>query len=333
MKILVADHSASNRELLGEYISELGHKPIYADNGSQAVEMFGKEGPDLVIVGINMPKMDGYEVAVAIRQSCYNFSQWVPIFLLCERVDDECIAKGIESGADDYLIKPISPVFLKAKIKAIRRLVTLRENLMDYGKQLQDVNYKLQSTNQLLSELSLKDPLTRLGNRRAFEETLLRSCRTSSRVGKPLSLLMIDVDFFKKFNDTYGHQAGDICLQQVAQCIEQQLHRASDFAARYGGEEFAVVLPHTPNDGALFVAAQIQTRIADLTIKHEASDAGIVTASIGVATSNLSEDVTPESIVAAADAALYVAKENGRNRVENSVDSDKSADGQRRDAS
>lgn len=315
MKILVCDHNEETRENIGNIVTELGHKAFFALSGEHCVEIYSQQEPDLVLLEIDLPHMDGFDTTIKLRESTHSFAQWTPIFYMRDAIDDEVLARGIEVGGDDFLVKPFSKLLLKAKLKSIRRLVTLRENLMDYGKQLQDVNDKLLSTNQLLSELSLKDPLTRLGNRRAFEENLLRSCRTGHRVGKPLSLLMIDVDHFKNYNDTYGHQAGDLCLQQVSQVVDKQLHRAADFGARYGGEEFAVILPHTPKEGALNVAERIRKDVEELMIQNQGTPNNIVTVSVGVATIEQEKEFDGEQLVGAADAALYQAKDRGRNIV------------------
>ncbi|MGD9592092.1 MAG: diguanylate cyclase [Candidatus Berkiella sp.] len=315
MKILVCDDSVINRQIIGGYLQQMGHKAIYADNGQQAIELFTKNEPDLVLIDVEMPGMDGYEATKAIRQSCYDFSQWTPIIFVSSYIDDESIVKGIEAGADDYLTKPVSAAVLRAKIHAMRRLAAMRENLIDFGKQLREVNEKLMSSNQLLSELSLKDPLTRLGNRRAFEEALSRDCRTAIRENTPLCMLMVDVDNFKSFNDTYGHQAGDYCLQQVAQVLKQGLHRASDFAARYGGEEFAILLADTPFAGGLHVADRVRMGVEALQIQNKRANLGIVTISIGVACSKIESNFASDALVTAADAALYEAKEAGRNCV------------------
>ncbi len=315
MKILVCDDSVINRQIIGGYLQQMGHKAIYADNGQQAVELFTKNEPDLVLIDVEMPGMDGYEATRAIRQSCYDFSQWTPIIFVSSFIDDDSIVKGIEAGADDYLTKPVSAAVLRAKIHAMRRLAAMRENLIDFGKQLREVNEKLLSSNQLLSELSLKDPLTRLGNRRAFEETLSRNCRSAIRDNEPLCMLMIDVDNFKSFNDTYGHQAGDYCLQQVAQVLKQGIHRASDFAARYGGEEFAILLADTPFAGGMHVADRLRMGVEALQIQNKRAPLGVVTISVGVACSKIDGEFASEALVAAADAALYEAKELGRNSV------------------
>lgn len=317
MKILVCDDSVINRQIIGGYLHQMGHKAIYADNGKQAVELFIKNEPDLVLIDVEMPGMNGYEATRAIRQSCDDFSQWTPIIFVSSYIDDQSIVKGIEAGADDYLTKPVSAAVLRAKIHAMRRLVAMRENLIDFGKQLREVNEKLLSSNQLLSELSLKDPLTRLGNRRAFEETLNRDCRTAIRSNEPVCLLMIDIDDFKLFNDTYGHQAGDYCLQQVAQVLKQGLHRATDFAARYGGEEFAILLADTPLEGGIHVAERLRMGVQALQIKNRHAPNEVVTISVGVACSKVGSEFASEALVAAADGALYHAKEAGRNCVIN----------------
>jgi diguanylate cyclase (GGDEF)-like protein len=316
MKVLVCDDSIVNRQIIGAYLRQMGHEAIFAENGTQAVELFGSEKPDLVLIDVEMPTMDGYEATRAMRQTLYDFSQWTPIIFISSHVDDASIVKGIEAGGDDYLTKPVSLSVLRAKIHAMRRLVKMRENLMDFGNQLREVNEKLMLSNQLLAELSLKDPLTRLGNRRAFEENLNRICKTAMREFKPVSLLMIDVDNFKQFNDNYGHQAGDRCLQQVSQVLKLGgVQRGSDFAARYGGEEFAIVLFDTNLQGSIIVAERIRLGVEALQIPHKHSRFGVVTISLGVASSRADKEFVTESLIRAADSALYEAKANGRNCV------------------
>lgn len=315
LRVLVCDDSIVNRQIIGAYLRQMGHEAIFAENGTEAVELFGKEKPDLVLIDVEMPSMDGYEATRAIRQSLFDFSQWTPIIFISSHVDDKSIVKGIDAGGDDYLTKPVSLSVLQAKIHAMRRLVQMRENLMDFSKQLREVNEKLLSSNQLLADLSLKDPLTRLGNRRAFEESIVRICKTAIREFKPVSLLMIDVDNFKEFNDTYGHQAGDKCLQQISQVLKLGLLRGSDFAARYGGEEFAILLFDVNLPGAMSVAEKIRAGVQELQISHKHSQIGVVTISIGVASSRADKEFVPESLIGAADEALYEAKSNGRNSV------------------
>lgn len=313
MKILVCDDSIINRQVVGAYIRQMGHEPVYADNGAQAVEVFAAEDPELVLIDVEMPGMDGYEATRAIRHSHSDFSQWTPIIFISSNIDDASLVKGIEAGGDDYLAKPVRPAVLRAKIHAMRRLALMREKLAEFSRQLREVNDKLLQSNQFLSELSLKDPLTLLSNRRAFEETLLRSCRNALREGKAICMLMIDVDNFKLLNDTYGHQTGDYCLQEIGVILTKAVHRASDFVSRYGGEEFAILLVDTPMAGALHVAERIRKNVEMLKIPNEKSERGYITVSVGGACAPANVEFSPEVLVATADYALYQAKENGRN--------------------
>ncbi|MFI4937876.1 MAG: diguanylate cyclase [Candidatus Berkiellales bacterium] len=313
MKVLVCDDSLTNRQLLGGYLQKMGHQPIFAENGIQAIEQFIEHQPELVLMDVDMPEMDGYQATRALRQSCTHFSQWTPVIFVSSYVDDKSIVKGIESGGDDYLTKPVSPVVLRAKIHAMRRLVAMRENLIDFGNQLREVNEKLLASNEILSELSLKDPLTRLGNRRAFEENLQKISRMAQREGKSISLLMVDIDHFKKLNDTYGHQSGDQCLQQIAQVLRQGAHRAGDFVARFGGEEFAMILSDTSLSGAMYVADRLRMGVEALQLPNKNAPLGHLTISIGVASAIASKSFVVDQLVCAADAGLYNAKETGRN--------------------
>lgn len=315
MKILVCDDSIVNRQLLGAYLKKMGLDSVFAENGKQAVELFQTENPDLVLMDVEMPDMDGYEATREIRKSLHDVAGWTPIIFISSHIDDASVVKGIEVGGDDYLMKPVSMAVLKAKIHAMRRLVAMRQDLIVIEKKLQDTNEKLMHSNQLLSDLSLKDPLTQLGNRRAFEENLARSTRLAKREKKFFSLLMIDIDHFKWFNDTYGHQGGDKCLQAVASVLKTGPQRPGDFAARYGGEEFSILLYDTDLEGARYVADSLRARVAELKIPHERSPLRIVTISVGVGTANPGVTFSESGLVALADAALYKAKEKGRNCV------------------
>lgn len=315
MKVIVCDDSSVNRDLMGSYLKKMGHEPLYAENGMEAVRLFTTEQPDLVLMDVEMPEMDGYEATQKIREACDEFSQWIPVIFTSGHVDDESIVKGIDAGGDDYLTKPISLPVLKAKVHAMTRLAVMRQRLIDFAEQLRYTNEKLQSANQMLSELSLKDPLTKLGNRRFFEESLQRAGGVAQRENKPLSLMMIDVDNFKHFNDTYGHQAGDRLLQQIATVFKRGLHRASDMSARYGGEEFSIILLDTPLSGALQVAERLRLGVEAYQVPNEVKKGDVVTISIGVATANPRTKYELSALVQAADAALYEAKESGRNCV------------------
>lgn len=315
MKVLVCDDSTVNRQLIGAYLRKMGHDAIFVENGQQAIEKFGQENPDLVLIDVEMPEMDGYEATKAIRASLFKFSGWTPIIFISSHIDDESIVKGIEAGGDDYLSKPVSLPVLQAKIHAMRRLVMMRQSLIEVEKELHETNEKLKASNQLLADLSLKDPLTQLGNRRAFEENLTKIHRLAIRDHKPISLLMIDVDYFKFYNDNYGHQAGDKCLQAIAEILSKGFHRPADFAARYGGEEFVVVLFDCNLEGAVYKAEKLRAQVEALQIPHECSIGGVVTVSIGITTGMPEIAFTDENLISIADQALYCAKGQGRNKI------------------
>jgi len=221
---------------------------------------------------------------------------------------DEDLARGIEAGGDDYLMKPVSEVVLKAKVIAMRRLVEMQRSLVA-------VTHKLNVANQELQRLSTTDGLTGISNRRMFDEMSVREWRRCERMKKPLSLVMVDVDYFKHYNDHYGHQAGDECLKAVAAQMLRAAPRASDVVARYGGEEFVFALGETDMDGAKWVANHLRQRIADLMIPHSAISLQHVTVSCGVASVIPGDGVSLEALLQSADHALYQAKEQGRNRV------------------
>lgn len=197
-----------------------------------------------------------------------------------------------------------------------RREVNARRKLEAANTKLHELNHQLQKANLELQSLASLDSLTQVANRRSFEECLNQEWRRMAREKAPLSLILCDVDFFKTYNDTYGHQAGDICLQQVAKVIKSAVKRPADLVARYGGEEFVVILPHTRAEGAVYVAEQIRAAVKALKIAHTNSQIGkYVTLSLGVASSVPSHKSSPATLIAAADQALYQAKAQGRDRV------------------
>ena len=278
-------------------------------DGEKCIEQFKLERPDLILLDIIMPGMDGFEVARRIRQ-LEQAGEWTPIIFLTARTSDEDLERGIAVGGDDYLIKPVSETVLAAKVRAMQRIAQMRYSLLVLTR-------KLDEANQELTRLSSLDGLTSIANRRQFDETLLREWRRASRQGKPLALLLSDVDRFKQFNDGYGHQVGDECLKAVARTFAAALRRPADLVARYGGEEFAVILPDTDITGALQVAEGMRSAVENLRITHRYSqDGGVVTVSIGVASviPGRSEG-RPADLLKAADDALYQAKERGRNRI------------------
>jgi diguanylate cyclase (GGDEF)-like protein len=212
----------------------------------------------------------------------------------------------VQAGGDDYLVKPVSFVVLNAKIRAMQRIDTMRRKLQELSSQLTAVNRELE-------HISRQDALTRIANRRYFDSYLEQEIRRAARERTELSLILMDVDYFKRYNDHYGHQAGDDCLRQVASAFAAACRRPADLAARYGGEEFAVILPDTPPAGCLLVADAMRAGVAKLAVPHADSDvARCVTVSQGIATVLPGTACSPEQLIACADQALYAAKQKGR---------------------
>jgi diguanylate cyclase (GGDEF)-like protein len=309
VKALLIEDTLTSATLVSHQLRKMGIEPVLARDGEKGIELFKQERPDLILLDIIMPGMDGFEVARRIRQ-LEQSGEWTPIIFLTARTGDADLEKAISVGGDDYLIKPVSETVLAAKVKAMQRIAQMRYSLLVLTR-------KLDEANQELTRLSSLDGLTSIANRRQFDETLLREWRRASRQRKPLALLLCDVDKFKQFNDGYGHQVGDECLKAVARTLSLVLRRPADMVARYGGEEFAVILPDTDITGALQVAEGMRSAVEGLRITHRyARGSGVVTVSIGVAS------VIPErneglsaDLLKAADDALYQAKESGRNRI------------------
>ena len=308
LKVMVVEDSKVTMKALCNYLKRMGVvNPLTAISGHDAIDLFRKQRPDIVLLDAILPDIDGFDVAKKIR-SMEKGDEWAAIIFLTSMDKDEDVERGIESGGDDYLLKPISQVVLRAKINAMRRLVEMQRALVE-------VTQELNAANKELQRLSTTDGLTGIANRRFFDQLSVREWRRCERLKKPMALVMVDVDHFKKYNDTYGHQGGDQCLKTVAAQVARAAPRASDLAARYGGEEFVLVLGDTTVDGAKWVANNIRQHVADLKMPHSASNIGHVSVSCGVASLLPLEGMTFETLLKVTDEALYKAKEQGRNTV------------------
>lgn len=307
MKILVVDDSRLIRQIVTECLKGYGHEIVYAENGYEGLQYVADHSIDLILMDVEMPNLNGIEATKAIRE--LKKADWFPIIFLTTRDDDTTFSNGIMAGGDAYLLKPIKPLRLQHTIVAMERIYLMRQKL----KQAQQ---EMQKLNQELEHLSLYDQLTGLANRRYFDNTLDRQFALASRHKSPLSLIICDVDFFKIYNDSYGHQKGDECLSKVGKVLAEQAKRPTDLACRYGGEEFTVILPTTNLQGAKFIAENMRQAVFDCGIPHLGSKvADRVSLSLGVATYNGQYPKAME-LTKAADSALYKAKERGRNRVE-----------------
>ena len=300
MNILVVDDSKSIRDLVAECVRSMGHVVFFAENGQAGLSFVEKNAIDLVLMDIEMPVMNGLEATKAIRK--LKQDDWFPIIFLTTRVDDTTFTDGILAGGDAYLTKPINPLRLQLTVVAMERIYEMRQ--------------KLYKTQKELQHLSLFDELTGLANRRNYDQTLETQFKLAQRNKSPLSLIICDIDFFKHYNDEYGHQQGDKCLADVAQMIGSMANRPTDLACRYGGEEFTVILPDTNLEGALKIAEKIRLAVYESGIEHKASRvADVITLSLGVST-YFGQLKSSEQLTNLADKALYQAKQKGRNTVE-----------------
>ncbi|MGQ0586831.1 MAG: diguanylate cyclase [Gammaproteobacteria bacterium] len=306
MRILIADDSRTLRTALGDQLRAMGHEVTEAHEGQQAIDLYRTHDPDLLVLDVDMPVMNGYEAARQIR-ALSGDHEWVPIIFLSSNIGDKDIASGIEAGGDDYLAKPVSPIVLRAKINAMQRITDMRQRLVDLKEQLEKHNASL-------LEESSQDSLTGIPNRRTFDAAFEQEWNHHTRTGKPLALLLADVDYFKRYNDTYGHQKGDQALKVVAEALRGAARRKVDVVARYGGEEFAVLLPDTTPVSALLVAGRVLESLRSQRLTHEASPSGHVTMSIGACAVAPNAGLNAADLVKTADRALYDAKSKGRNQ-------------------
>lgn len=263
-----------------------------ATGGEQAIEVCKALLPDLILLDVVMEGMDGHEVCRRLKAD--PLTQDIPIIFLSANGEEDDEAIGLELGAVDYIGKPFNPMIVRARVKT--HLTLKRQG--DY-----------------LRSMAMLDGLTGVANRRKLEARLEAAWSQACRDNGPLSLIMIDVDYFKKYNDHYGHQRGDQCLRRLAMALAATLNRPYDLLARYGGEEFACLLPDTDLAGAERVAQKMLAAVAELRIEHLASDVGPqVSLSLGVATVRASARLTPQKLLRCADEQLYLAKAGGRAR-------------------
>jgi diguanylate cyclase (GGDEF)-like protein len=290
-KILLADDDPAILRLLSSVLESAGYQVAQAADGAEALAALEQDQPDFLITDWDMPRLNGLELCRRVRAMV--LSDYVYLLFLTGKSSSDAIAEGLGAGADDFIIKPAVPAELLARVKAGGRVLERERRLR---------------------ELAETDPLTGIPTRRLFHNRLEQEFNRSQRYGSPLSCVMLDIDFFKRVNDTHGHPAGDTVLRAIAGLLTQA-RRASDLVCRFGGEEFCVMLPETDEDGAYAWAERLRLNLAQLPIKI--GDATLnVTASLGVA-QRLEDAATCEALVDHADQALLVAKQSGRDRVVN----------------
>lgn len=327
--ILVVDDLAANRALLTQFLESTGFtKILTAESAVEAFDIIGLHGDDqdgvavdLILMDVMMPHVDGIEACRRIKRSPAHAE--TPVIVVTALSETETLDDAFRAGAVDYIAKPVNQTEFVARVRSALTLKLALEaqkerarDLEQRERELLEITRLLEETNERLRHLSTLDGLTGIPNRRRIMEFLDQEWRRSQRDGSWLSLVMIDVDHFKNYNDARGHQAGDDCLWMVANCLKRCLNRASDMVGRYGGEEFIAVLPETPIEGALSVADEMRAGVQALGVDHP--DSGVaptVTISLGVAACQPNRNVTVTKLVSMADQALFQAKRAGRNRV------------------
>ena len=290
-RILVVDDEILYSELIADILGD-EYEMLLAANGNDALEIAGIRAPHLILLDVMMPGIDGYEVHKRLKADFRTCE--IPVIFISGlgEVADE--TKALTLGAVDYITKPINSESVRARVKRQIALKLAQDKLI---------------------QLAETDGLTGLANRSHFDKMLAYECARHLRSGHELSLIMLDIDHFKAFNDTFGHVRGDECLRKIAQAMARTVLRATDLLARYGGEEFVVLLPETPLKGAVLLAERIRNCITDLKLPHPGSNLQTVTASLGVVSGRLLTTNSVSDVVQGADIELYAAKAAGRNCV------------------
>jgi two-component system cell cycle response regulator len=307
LKILIAEDDTVSRTILKRAVEKFGHECLAAEDGEKAWELY-REAPDVdaIISDWMMPGMDGLELCRKVRdEERGGYTYFIFLTALGDRAH---LLMGLEAGADDYLSKPLDRDELQVRLISARRVTQLHRRLAYQNDELENLNRKL-------FEQSREDPLTRLGNRLRLREELDALLGGAERYGHSYSAVLCDVDYFKLYNDRYGHLAGDEVLQKVASTVIKEL-RSGDTAYRYGGEEVLIILPEQSLESAAAIADRLRRAVENLRIPHEAKNPpGVVTISAGVAALPAGGAKSADDLLKEADEALYRAKQSGRNRV------------------
>ncbi|MFH7025770.1 MAG: diguanylate cyclase domain-containing protein [Heteroscytonema crispum UTEX LB 1556] len=322
--ILVADDDKTIRLFLREFMEQEGYRVVEVTDGKQCLDAYKNIKPDLILLDAMMPVMDGFtcckeliqitrnNLALALANFDNNSSlgntlisklwERTPILMITGLDDPQSVDKAFEAGASDFVTKPIHWAVLRQRVRRLLQQAQLHK--------------QLEAANQALQQLANVDGLTGVANRRRFDQYLNSQWLTIAQLGAPLSLILCDIDFFKLYNDKYGHPAGDVCLQRVGAVLSRIAQKNQDLVARYGGEEFAVIMPNNSAAAAVHIAATMQAGVRELEIAHDASKVSqFVTLSLGVATTIPTFESSPSDLILAADKALYQAKAEGRNRI------------------
>ncbi len=302
--VLVADDEANNRFLLKTHLEAAGYKVILATNGVEALERIQTDPPGVIVLDVMMPELDGYSVCRQLKSS--NQTMAIPVIMVTAlRGTDERI-RGIEAGADDFISKPFNRMELVTRVKSLLRIRKLNEAL-------EQKIYELERAQEKLRQLAITDGLTGIYNHRYFRRQLKLEISRSKRFKMPFSLILFDLDYFKTYNDQFGHLSGDKVLKRFARLLYEHI-REVDTVARYGGEEFVLLLPGTDKEAAVMVAEKIRLLVSHTPFPHiKKMQSGKVTVSAGVAT--YPDDARDgEELIQKTDQAMYQAKKAGRNQ-------------------
>lgn len=323
-RILIVDDSPVAALQLEHCLAKSGHTHMnVVDDARKALQLLVEACPspdgdtprppqdcrqfDLVLMDINMPELDGIAATRLMKE--HPHLQDIPVILISASDEKDVLEDGFNAGAIDFITKPINLMELRARVKAALRLKEETDRRKARERELEALKDKF----ELLSNL---DGLTGIANRRRFDKAFDAEWLRARREQRPVSLLMIDIDHFKKYNDTYGHLQGDACLRAVARAVAGSMHRPADLAARFGGEEFVALLPNTDLPGARAIAQQVQQLVEELELEHKSSEVSpLVTVSVGGACALPGQDMASDALIHAADTALYAAKHAGRNRI------------------
>jgi diguanylate cyclase (GGDEF)-like protein len=323
--ILIVDDTPENLSVLRQMLTEHGYRVRPALSGDIALKAAEAETPDLILLDVVMPGMDGFEICGKLKSEASTSD--IPVLFISALDETQDKVNGFEAGGVDYITKPFHTAEVLARVRthlALRYMQKRMEEqntlLLDEIEERKRAETALERANRKLERLATLDGLTKIPNRRQFNLYLRQEWKRLTREQVPISIILCDIDYFKNYNDVYGHVAGDKCLRRVAQGIRRSVNRPADLVARYGGEEFAVVMSNTDIEGAIMVAEEIKKGIDALRIPHARSDVGqYVSLSMGVDSTVPQRSEEPEGFINSVDQFLYQAKDCGRNRIASGI--------------
>jgi diguanylate cyclase (GGDEF)-like protein len=319
--VMIVDDNPHNLRVVTDMIDESGYEAVIAMSGKKALGFIAIQKPDLILLDVKMPELDGYEVCRILKSN--SETRDIPIIFLTVQSDLDDVIKGFESGAVDFISKPFNILELQMRIKTHLELKQIRDAQKTYNEQLENANRELKKANEIirtqneqlrevafcLEQLSKTDALTELYNRRYMIEKLAEEVNRYRRNRKPFSIIIADIDDFKKVNDTYGHDCGDYIIKRTSQTLADSI-RDIDAVGRWGGEEFLILLPETVAEGAVVLAERIQKNVRQAVWTYNQAQI-LIRLTLGIATFDGETDL--EAVIKQADRALYDGKNNGKN--------------------